>query len=275
MNYKVVCPHCEWNIRCLDGNESAFECPSCGKSFVSLPIYDCEYEVNDQPLFDDDPIKPKHFLKAHNIESNNISEDSRLKPNALPGRLVAIISLACIFFLIGAALLVYSIQRNTIQRNSDKHARRLELQSVIKTMWIVCVATEQGVNKQDFRAFVRNALAEYRSISSYETSDIYPQTTESIEKAFKCWEGADYFWSIRGKFNYDNKPGDSDYSKLVMYIKEAFSDDTYKKLISAISADGGPTQFFFNVESIDSLISALFSSANSEVQAASYQIKKE
>jgi len=173
---------------------------------------------------------------------------------------------------IALILIVVFLGVGWLKTKSEKEDQRKELTEVLKKMTLVCVATEQGLNQTDFRSLVRNALAEYKSIQSFKRELAFPLTVEEIEKAFKCWEGAVYFWSIQGKFDSNNEPQSEDYRKLVGYLRDAFGDEAFKKLQEA---EGGVAQFLYNEESIDFLIPNLFSIASSSVEAASIRIKME
>lgn len=271
MMSRISCPACEWTIRCSKGDEATFECPACGHEFVGMPVIEHE-NVLAPPASNDSTFgESEHPSIPLARLSKAFEYPSPINANShIGGMLARILKLGVGLF--AAFLLVFAVvgMKNHSEKQTQKHA----LQTLLKNMRIVCVATDQGVNRGDFRKIVRDSKAEYENMLTFDPrfERTFPSTLECIDKAFICWEAAGYFWSIQGKFNNNNEPQGSDYMKLVKYIQEGLGKDVYDDLNKT---EGGLGQFLYSNKMIDSLISAFFSAGDTEVKKASSKLMNE
>ena len=147
------------------------------------------------------------------------------------------------FFLIGAGILTLLALGIGlilgIHKSGKRDSARKELSTTIKAMIAVSLATERGVQRSEFRQLVLSAKTEYKSIEVESIDELYPEVIQEIDKAFACWEAADFFWE------FDTSPitlktiGVGIIAEMRDHLDKSIGEDAFGKLNKAMEGSGG------------------------------------
>jgi hypothetical protein len=137
----------------------------------------------------------------------------------------------------------------------------------------VSVATERGVNKQDFVDAYESVKYDWdrKRYGPGSANREFDDVQGAIYKAISGWDAAKNLWEMKDAWRAGQAPATRNLSQAILELQVAIGSEEFNKLHRGTEADGG---FLFAESNLGSLISLCFTAASAHLGDAERAMSK-